>query len=129
MFSKKIRGKWQSPVEINYHSLKPEMIAPHAPLTATEHCFSCTKPIILTEIFIRLNMSMVHGPRSKNLIKTLTPNITNRMHQSLQMGKSSILQATGMEDREDLIFIFQKRMLSGDWGPAINLGTYSKYNI
>ena len=38
------------------------------------------------------------------------------------MGKNYILPVTGMADREILIFMFRKKMQSGDWGPAVNLG-------
>ena len=38
------------------------------------------------------------------------------------MVKNYILPVTGMEDRETSIFMFLKKMLSGDWGPAVNLG-------
>ena len=65
---------------------------------------------------------MVHGLQLRNSTGISIQNFMNLMQQFLLMAKNFILQATGTEESEIWIFMSPKKMRSGDWGPAVNLG-------
>ncbi len=120
-YSRKERGKWQSPVEIT------------ARINAGEDCSSCSlnKDGTLLLIYKKDNFDgniysseLVNGEWSQ--IKKLNKNINTKFYES---------HASISEDGEKLFFTSNReggqggldiyvsdRDASGDWGPAVNLG-------
>ena len=59
-YSKKERGKWQTPIEITADLMQVKIVHPVHLIVMALNCFSI-KPIIMTELYIHQNLSMVPG--------------------------------------------------------------------
>jgi len=120
-FSKKERGKWQSPIEIT------------AELKAGEDCSSCSLNNDGTELFLYKTDNYDGNIYSSNFvngawtpIKKLNKNINTEFyesHASISSDSKKLYftsNRTGGQGNLD-IYVSEKDA-AGDWGPAVNLG-------
>lgn len=121
MFSKKIRGRWQPPVEIN------------SQLIAGDDCSSCSLNSDGTLLFLYktdnfdgniYSAEFVDGAWTP--IKKLNKNINTRFyesHASISPDGKKLYFTSNMEGGNGGLDIYlSEKDVSGDWGPAINLG-------
>ena len=106
-FSKKIKGRWQTPVEIT------------AQLNAGDDCSTCSLNKDGTELFLYKNDGFdgnIYSSKYVNELWTprLNKNINTKYYESHASvsadGKSYISQVTGKEEKEVLIFMYRKLM-------------------
>jgi tetratricopeptide (TPR) repeat protein len=129
MFSKKIRGKWQPPVEIT------------SQLKAGDDCSSCSLNLDGTLLFLYKSdtfdgniYSSEYVDGSWTPIKKLNKNINTKFYESHASisanGKKLYFSSNRDGGHGGLDIYLSEKDASGDWGPAINLGTTvnTKYN-
>lgn len=121
MFSKKIRGKWQEPVEITQQ------------LNAGEDCSTCALNRDGTELFLyKTDMFDGNIYSSKYVNDTWTPivklnrNINTKFyesHASLSADGKRLYFTSNREGGKGGLDIYvSEKDASGEWGPAVNLG-------
>jgi hypothetical protein len=129
MFSKKIRGKWQSPVEIT------------SQLKAGDDCSSCSLNRDGTILFLYKTDNFDGNIYSADYfngawtpIKKLNKNINTKYYESHASvsanGKKLYFTSNRNGGQGGLDIYLSEKDASGDWGPAINLGitVNTKYN-
>jgi WD40-like Beta Propeller Repeat len=120
-YSKKERGKWQTPVEIT------------AALNAGEDCSSCSLNSDGTELFLYKTDNYDGAIYSSNLvngawspIKKLNKNINTKFYESHASissdGKKLFFTSNRDGGQGNLDIYVSEKDASGDWGPAVNLG-------
>ena len=129
MFSKKIRGKWQTPVEIN------------SQLKAGDDCSSCSLNRDGTILFLYktdnfdgniYSAEYVNGTWTP--IKKLNKNINTKYYESHASvsanGNRLYFTSNRVGGQGGLDIYLSEKDASADWGPAINLGSTvnTKYN-
>jgi hypothetical protein len=129
MFSKKIRGKWQSPVEIT------------SQLKAGDDCSSCSLNRDGTILFLYktdnfdgniYSADYVNGVWTP--IKKLNKNVNTKYyesHASVSANGNKLYFTSNRNGGQGGLDIYlSEKDASGDWGPAINLGSTvnTKYN-
>jgi hypothetical protein len=120
-YSKKERGKWQTPIEIT------------AALKAGEDCSSCSLNKDGTELFLYktdnydgaiYSSKFVNGAWTQ--IKKLNKNINTKFYESHASVSSDGKKLYFTSNREggqgNLDIYVSERDATGDWGPAVNLG-------
>jgi len=132
LFSKKIRGKWQSPVEITTE------------INAGEDCSSCSLNSDGTELYLYKNdnfdgniyTSKYVNDRWTPIVK-LNRNINTKFYESHASvsadGKRLYFTSNRDGGHGGLDIYVSERDATGDWGPAVNLGpaintTYNEDN-
>lgn len=122
LYSKKIRGKWQTPVEITTE------------LNAGEDCSTCAMNSDGTELYLYKNdnfdgniyMSKYEGDRWSPIIR-LNRNINTKFfesHASVSSDGSKLYFTSNREGGQGGLDIYvSEKDATGDWGPAENLGT------
>jgi len=129
MFSKKIRGKWQSPIEIN------------DPLNAGDDCSSCSLNGDGTLLFLYKEdnydgniYSAEYADDKWTPIKKLNKNINTKYyesHASVSANGNKLYFTSNRNGGQGGLDIYlSEKDSSGDWGPAINLDSTvnTKYN-
>jgi tetratricopeptide (TPR) repeat protein len=122
MFSKKIRGKWQTPIEIN------------SPLNAGDDCSICSINSDGTLLFLYKEdnydgniYSAEYSNGKWTPIKKLNKNINTKYYESHASvsadGKKLYFTSNRNGGQGGLDIYLSEKDASGDWGPAINLGT------
>jgi hypothetical protein len=120
-YSKKERGKWQTPVEIT------------AALNAGEDCSSCSLNSDGTELFLYKTDNYDGNIYSSNFvngawtpIKKLNKNINTKFYESHASissdGKKLYFTSNRDGGQGNLDIYVSERDGTGDWGPAVNLG-------
>jgi hypothetical protein len=120
-YSKKERGKWQTPIEIT------------AALNAGEDCSSCSLNSDGTELFLYKNDNYDGNIYSSNFvngawtpIKKLNKNINTKFYESHASissdGKKLYFTSNRDGGQGNLDIYVSERDGTGDWGPAVNLG-------
>src|ERR1035437_8259296 len=120
-YSKKERGKWQTPVEIT------------AVLNAGEDCSSCSLNSDGTELFLYKTDNYDGNIYSSNFvngawtpIKKLNKNINTKFyesHASISSDGKKLYFASNRDGGQGNLDIYvSEKDASGDWGPAVNLG-------
>ena len=120
-FSKKERGKWQTPIEIT------------AQLNAGEDCSTCSLNSDGTELFLYKTDNYDGAIYSSNYvngawtpIKKLNKNINTKFyesHASVSADGKKLYFASNRDGGQGNLDIYvSEKDPSGDWGPAINLG-------
>ena len=120
-YSKKERGKWQTPIEIT------------AALNAGEDCSSCSLNSDGTELFLYKTDNYDGNIYSSNLvngswtpIKKLNKNINTKFYESHASissdGKELYFTSNRDGGQGNLDIYVSERDGTGDWGPAVNLG-------
>jgi hypothetical protein len=120
-YSKKERGKWQTPVEIT------------AVLNAGEDCSSCSLNSDGTELFLYKTDNYDGNIYSSNFvngawtpIKKLNKNINTKFYESHASissdGKKLYFTSNRDGGQGNLDIYVSERDGTGDWGPAVNLG-------
>lgn len=128
MFSKKIRGKWQSPIEINEQ------------LNAGDDCSSCSLNSDGTVLFLYKEdnfdgniYSAVYADGKWTPIKKLNNNINTKFYESHASvsanGKKLYFTSNRNGGQGGLDIYLSEKDASGDWGPAINLGIIVNTNF
>ena len=120
-YSKKERGKWQTPIEIT------------AQLNAGEDCSTCSLNSDGTELFLYkidnydgaiYSSNFVNGAWTP--IKKLNKNINTKFyesHASVSADGKKLYFASNREGGQGNLDIYvSEKDASGDWGPAVNLG-------
>jgi hypothetical protein len=120
-YSKKERGKWQTPIEIT------------AALNAGEDCSSCSLNSDGTELFLYktdnydgaiYSSKFVNGAWTP--IKKLNKNINTKFYESHASisadGKKLYFTSNREGGQGNLDIYVSEKDASGDWGPAVNLG-------
>jgi hypothetical protein len=120
-FSKKERGKWQTPVEIT------------AEINAGEDCSTCSLNSDGTELFLYkidnydgaiYSSNYING--SWTPIKKLNKNINTKFyesHASISADGNKLYFTSNMDGGQGNLDIYvSEKDGSGDWGPAVNLG-------
>jgi WD40-like Beta Propeller Repeat len=120
-FSKKERGKWQTPIEIT------------AQLNAGEDCSSCSLNNDGTELFLYktdnydgniYSSKFVNGAWTP--IKKLNKNINTKFYESHACissdGKKLYFTSNREGGQGNLDIYVSEKDATGDWGPAVNLG-------
>ena len=121
LFSKKIRGKWQTPVEITSR------------LNAGEDCLSCSLNMDGTELFLYKNDNFDGNIYSSKYVNDewtpivkLNRNINTRFYESHASvsadGKRLYFTSNREGGQGGLDIYVSERDASGDWGTAVNLG-------
>ncbi|HNW57335.1 MAG TPA: hypothetical protein PKM69_06145 [Bacteroidales bacterium] len=121
-FSKKIRGEWQPPVEIT------------SELKAGEDCSSCSLNSDGTELFLYKTDNydgVIYSSKYVNNawtpIKKLNKNINTKFYESHASisadGKKLYFTSNRDGGQGNLDIYVSEKDGSGDWGPAVNLGT------
>ena len=121
LFSKKERGKWQSPVEITDE------------LNAGEDCSTCSLNSDGTELFIYKTDSYDGAIYSSTYkdgrwspIKKLNKNINTKFYESHASVSADGKRLYFTSNREggygNLDIYVSEKDATGDWGPAVNLG-------
>jgi hypothetical protein len=129
MFSKKIRGKWQTPIEIN------------SSLNAGDDCSTCSLNSDGTLLFLYKEdnydgniYSSEYADGKWTPIKKLNKNINTKYYESHASvsanGKKLYFTSNRNGGQGGLDIYLSEKDASGDWGPAINLGSTvnTKYN-
>jgi hypothetical protein len=122
LFSRKENSKWQPPVEITTE------------LNAGEDCSSCSLNSDGTELFLYRNDNYDGAIYSSNYvdgkwtpIKKLNKNINTKFYESHASisadGKKLYFTSNRDGGQGNLDIYVSERDVSGDWGPAVNLGT------
>ena len=120
-YSKKERGKWQTPIEIT------------SALNAGEDCSSCSLNNDGTELFLYKTDNYDGNIYSSNLvngawtpIKKLNKNINTKFYESHASissdGKKLYFTSNRDGGQGNLDIYVSERDGTGDWGPAVNLG-------
>jgi hypothetical protein len=120
-FSKKEKGKWQTPIEIT------------AQLNAGEDCSSCSLNKDGTELFLYKTDNYDGVLYSSNYIngawtpiKKLNKNINTRFYESHASisydGKKLYFTSNRDGGQGNLDIYVSEKDQTGDWGPAVNLG-------
>ena len=120
-YSKKERGKWQTPIEIT------------AALNAGEDCSSCSLNSDGTELFLYKTDNYDGNIYSSNFvngawtpIKKLNKNINTKFYESHASissdGKKLYFTSNRDGGQGNLDIYVSERDGTGDWGPAVNLG-------
>jgi WD40-like Beta Propeller Repeat len=120
-YSKKERGKWQTPIEIT------------AALNAGEDCTSCSLNSDGTELFLYKTDNYDGNIYSSNFvngawtpIKKLNKNINTKFYESHASissdGKKLYFTSNRDGGQGNLDIYVSERDGTGDWGPAVNLG-------
>ena len=120
-YSKKERGKWQTPIEIT------------AALNAGEDCSSCSLNSDGTELFLYKTDNYDGNIYSSNLvngawtpIKKLNKNINTKFYESHASissdGKKLYFTSNRDGGQGNLDIYVSEKDGTGDWGPAVNLG-------
>jgi hypothetical protein len=120
-FSKKERGKWQSPIEIT------------AELKAGEDCSSCSLNSDGTELFLYKTDNYDGNIYSSNFvngawtpIKKLNKNINTKFYESHASissdGKKLYFTSNRDGGQGNLDIYVSEKDATDDWGPAVNLG-------
>ena len=120
-YSKKERGKWQTPIEIT------------AALNAGEDCSSCSLNSDGTELFLYKTDNYDGNIYSSNLvngswtpIKKLNKNINTKFYESHASissdGKELYFTSNRDGGQGNLDIYVSERDGTDDWGPAVNLG-------
>ncbi|MCX6262519.1 MAG: hypothetical protein NTY95_17095, partial [Bacteroidia bacterium] len=129
MFSKKIRGKWQTPIEIN------------SSLNAGDDCSTCSLNSDGTLLFLYKEdnydgniYSSEYADGKWTPIKKLNKNINTKYYESHASvsanGKKLYFTSNRNGGQGGLDIYLSEKDASGDWGTAINLGSTvnTKYN-
>lgn len=122
LFSKRIRGRWQSPVEIT------------SQLNAGDDCSSCSLNSDGTELFLYKNDNFDGNIYTSKYIddrwtpiEKLNRNINTKYYESHASVSSDGKRLYFTSNREGgtggLDIYVSQRDASGDWGEAVNLGT------
>lgn len=120
-YSKKERGKWQTPIEIT------------AEINAGEDCSSCSLNSDGTELFLYKTDNYDGAIYSSNFvngawtpIKKLNRNINTKFYESHASisadGKKLYFTSNRDGGQGNLDIYVSEKDESGDWGPAVNLG-------
>ena len=120
-YSKKVRGKWQTPIEIT------------SELNAGEDCSSCSLNNDGTEMFLYKTDNYDGAIYSSNFIngawtpiKKLNKNINTKFyesHASISSDGKKLYFASNRDGGQGNLDIYvSEKDASGDWGPAVNLG-------
>jgi hypothetical protein len=120
-FSKKERGKWQTPIEIT------------AEIKAGEDCSSCSLNSDGTELFLYKTdnydgaiYSSAYENGAWTPIKKLNKNINTKFYESHASVSSDGKKLYFTSNREggqgNLDIYVSEKDVTGDWGPAVNLG-------
>lgn len=120
-YSKKERGKWQTPIEIT------------AALNAGEDCTSCSLNSDGTELFLYKTDNYDGNIYSSNFvngawtpIKKLNKNINTKFYESHASissdGKKLYFTSNRDGGQGNLDIYVSEKDGTGDWGPAVNLG-------
>jgi hypothetical protein len=120
-YSRKERGKWQTPIEIT------------AELNAGEDCSSCSLNNDGTELFLYKTDNYDGAIYSSNFIngawtpiKKLNKNINTKFyesHASISSDGKKLYFASNRDGGQGNLDIYvSEKDESGDWGPAVNLG-------
>jgi WD40-like Beta Propeller Repeat len=120
-YSKKVRGKWQTPIEIT------------AQLKAGEDCTSSSLNSDGTELFLYKTDNYDGNIYSSNFvngawtpIKKLNKNINTKFYESHASvsadGKKLYFTSNREGGQGNLDIYVSEKDASGDWGPAVNLG-------
>jgi len=121
LFSKRIRGRWQTPVEIT------------SELNAGEDCSSCSLNLDGTELYLyktdnydgNIYCSKYENNTWTPVVK-LNKNINTKFYESHASISADGKRLYFTSNREEVngrdIYVSEKDA-SGDWGPAVNLGT------
>jgi len=120
-FSKKERGKWQTPVEIT------------AEINAGEDCSTCSLNSDGTELFLYKTDNYDGAIYSSNYVngswtpvRKLNKNINTKFyesHASISADGNKLYFTSNMEGGQGNLDIYvSEKDGSGDWGPPINLG-------
>lgn len=120
-FSKKERGKWQTPIEIT------------AQLNAGEDCSSCSLNSDGTELFLYKTDNYDGAIYSSNYIdgawkpiKKLNKNINTKFYEShaaISYEGNKLYFTSNREGGQGNLDIYvSEKDATGDWGPAINIG-------
>jgi len=121
LFSKKIRGKWQTPVEIT------------SQLNAGEDCLSCSLNMDGSELFLYKNDNFDGNIYSSKYVNDewtpivkLNRNINTKFYESHASvsadGKRLYFTSNREGGQGGLDIYVSERDASGDWGTAVNLG-------
>lgn len=120
--SRKVNGRWETPVEIT------------RTVEAGEDCSTCSLNSDGTELFLYKNdgydgniFSSVFSDGRWNPIKKLNRNINTRFYESHAAisadGKTLYFTSNREGGTGGLDIYYAVRDFSGDWGPAVNMGT------
>jgi len=120
-YSKKERGKWQTPIEIT------------AQLNAGEDCSTCSLNSDGTELFLYKTDNYDGAIYSSNYvngawtpIKKLNKNINTKFYESHASissdGKKLYFSSNRDGGQGNLDIYVSEKDATGDWGPAVNLG-------